>query len=300
MPLSTQPSISVVVPAYNEPDFLLEALRSVASQTVQPLEVIVVDDGSPRPLRQAAEAAGLGPRLRFVRQENAGGAAARNHGIALAQGDWIAFLDHDDRWLPHKLQRQLAAVQPGAGLVFCQLQSFGVGAKGSSFPPEPPSGPMLRALLQRTWIRTLSTVLVRRALFALDTWFRTDLAIANDLELYYRIAERSGWSFVPEVLVEWRRTGATASADALRLHGESARVVEELATRLGAGTGADLRRLLRDRLRRHVLGAARAALAAGDAESARLGYRRALSLGGQPLRTLAGWLAASWPGAGRR
>lgn len=295
-----QPSVSVVVPAYNEPDFLAEALRSVASQTVMPLEVVVVDDGSPRSVQKAAESAGLGPRLRFMRQENAGGAAARNRGIALAQGDWIAFLDHDDRWLPHKLQRQLAAVQPGTGLVFCQLRSFGTGTTGGTFPTEPPSGPMVRALLQRTWIRTLSTVLVRRNLFAPEAWFRTDLTIANDLELYYRIAERTDWAFVPEVLVEWRRTGSTASADALSLHQECVRVVEELAARLGVGPGSDLRRLVRDRLLRHVLGGARAALVAGDAAAARRAYRRALSLGGQPLRSLVGWLASSWRAARRR
>jgi glycosyltransferase involved in cell wall biosynthesis len=291
------PTVSVIVPAYNEPDFLAEALRSVAAQTQPPLEVIVVDDGSPRDLRAAAESAGLGARLHFVRQDNAGGAAARNRGIALARGDWIALLDHDDRWLPHKLERQLAAAagHPEAGLVYCQLRQFGTGSDPGPFPDAAPSGRILAALLERTLIRTLSTVLVRRDAVPPNEWFRTDLAIANDLELYYRIAERSDLVFVPEVLVEWRRTGATASANAVRLHREVLQVLAALAARLGGSPPADLRRMLQRRILRHQLGAGSALLRSGDVAAARQCYRQALSRA--PLRALGGILRTLLPRA---
>ena len=290
------PSVSVVVPAYNEPDFLAEALRSVAAQTLPPAEVIVVDDGSPRDLRAAAESAGLGSRLRYVRQDNAGGAAARNRGIAMAASEWVAFLDHDDRWLPHKLERQLAAAaaHPEAGLVYCQLQQFGTGSDPGPFPARAPSGRILPQLLERTLIRTLSVVAVRRALFAPGAWFRTDLAIANDLELYYRIAQCSDLVFVPEVLVEWRRTGATASANALRLHREAVEVLDALAARLGADAPADLMALLRRRLGRHLMGAGSAALRSGDRVQARACYRRATSA--VPMRAWLGLLRTWLPG----
>lgn len=291
------PRVSVVVPAYDEPVFLTDALRSVGAQTWTDFECIVVDDGSPRDLRPAAEAAGLGDRLRFVRQPNAGGGAARNHGIALARGDWIAFLDHDDRWLPQKLELQLAAVDrhPGAGLAFCRYTRTGSAAGSEAFPAEAPSGRILDALLRRTLIRTLSTVLVRRDVVPPGEWFRTDLAVANDVELYYRIAERSDLVFVPETLVEWRRHERSASVDALRLHREATRVVEELAVRLGPDAPPPLRKLLRARLGRHVLGAASAALRSGDRRAARREYRRALRLQADPLRAAFGFLATLVP-----
>lgn len=294
--------ISVVVPAYGEPDYLAEALRSVAAQTFSDFEVVVVDDGSPVELRAAAESAGLGDRLVFERQENAGGGAARNRGIELSHGAWIAFLDHDDRWLPQKLERQLAAAEqhPGAGLVFCRYRRIGAAVGAAPFPESAPSGRILDELLRRTLIRTLSTVMVRRDVLPPGRWFRTDLAISNDVELYYRIAERSDLVFLPETLVEWRRHERSASVDAMRMHREAAQVVEELAERLGPSASKETVRLVRARLRRHLLGEASAALRAGEGKIARDRYGRALRIGGSPVRALGGILASMFPGAGAR
>lgn len=100
------PLVSVVIPAYNCDRYITTAIDSVLAQTYQNVEIIVVDDGSsdstPTILRQ------YGNRIRAVRQPNRGVAIARNHGISLAQGEWIAFLDADDAFLPNKLSTQLA------------------------------------------------------------------------------------------------------------------------------------------------------------------------------------------------
>ncbi|MGH7383811.1 MAG: glycosyltransferase family 2 protein [Candidatus Rokuibacteriota bacterium] len=116
--------MSVVIPAYNAERFLEEAVESVLRQAHQRLEVIVVDDGSTD--GTAARVRAYGNRVRYVRQANAGVGAARNRGVALATGDYIAFLDHDDVWQPEKLEVQLeiAARNPESGLVACDGVRF--------------------------------------------------------------------------------------------------------------------------------------------------------------------------------
>lgn len=111
----TAPLISAIVPVYNGERHLREALESIAAQRYEPLEIIVIDDGSTDGSRAIAEAF---PGGRYVRQENAGVATARNHALALARGEFVGFLDQDDRWTPDKLAVQLPLLleNPAAGL----------------------------------------------------------------------------------------------------------------------------------------------------------------------------------------
>ena len=110
-------TISVIIPAYNYARYLAEAIDSALGQTYAPLEVIVVDDAStddtPRVL------AAYGQRIRAIRQPNGGAGAARNTGIAAARGEYVAFLDADDVWLPRKLELQMALfdADPALGLI---------------------------------------------------------------------------------------------------------------------------------------------------------------------------------------
>src|SRR5262249_46275201 len=115
------PKVSVVMPVYNGERFLRESLESVFAQTFQDFEMLCVDDGSTD--RSASILQQYGPRIRVVRQENAGQSAARNAGVALAQGRYIAFLDQDDLWYPSKLMSQVAAIEanPHAVLVHCDF-----------------------------------------------------------------------------------------------------------------------------------------------------------------------------------
>ncbi len=104
--MTEQPLISCIVPVYNGERFLSEALDSIFAQTYRPIEVIVVDDGSKD--GTAKIVASYGEPIAYVRQANAGPAAARNRGVALANGAFIAFLDADDVWHREKLERQMA------------------------------------------------------------------------------------------------------------------------------------------------------------------------------------------------
>ncbi len=116
--------ISCVIPVYNGERFVTEAIESALQQSYRPLQVVVVDDGStddtPERLRSFEN------RIDVVTQKNAGAGAARNRGVEAARGQWIAFLDSDDLWLPDKLALQMACLteQPGAQACGCLVENF--------------------------------------------------------------------------------------------------------------------------------------------------------------------------------
>lgn len=97
-------AVSAVIPAYNAAGCVGRAIRSVLAQTRPVIEILVIDDGSCDDTSSVAER--FGPPVRVIRQANAGPSAARNRGAWAARGEWLAFLDADDTWLPPKLERQ--------------------------------------------------------------------------------------------------------------------------------------------------------------------------------------------------
>src|SRR5262245_17177550 len=118
------PLISTVIPCHNGDRYLAEAIESVLGQTYRPIELIVIDDGSTD--RSAEVAQGFRDALRYERQPHSGSGAARNRGVDLATGAFLAFLDADDLWPPDKLRRQMAALQadPSVGIVGGQVEQF--------------------------------------------------------------------------------------------------------------------------------------------------------------------------------
>lgn len=112
--MSCMCDVSVVIPAYDAEGFLARAVESVLGQSIPPREILVVDDGSTDGTADVARR--LGERIRYLRQENAGPSGARNRGIGAAAGEWVAFLDADDWWLPRRLERGLAVAGRYPGL----------------------------------------------------------------------------------------------------------------------------------------------------------------------------------------
>jgi len=175
--------ITVIVPAYNAAPYLQEAIDSALAQSHRPLEVIVVDDGSDDGTGEVAR--GYGDRIRFTRQERGGNGAARNTGVALAAGEYLAFLDADDRYLPTKLERQLEALDadPGLDMVFGWVREF----VSPELPEEvrvqvrPPAPP-------QPWISP-SLMLIRRASFERVGPFSTELKVGVTVDWCARATE---------------------------------------------------------------------------------------------------------------
>lgn len=119
-----QASVSVIVPVYNGERYITEALDSISSQTHQPAEVIVVDDGSTDKTADLVES--YGSNIICLQQANSGAATARNTGIQASHSDYLAFLDHDDLWVANKLEMQLAAFtrNPELDMVFGHATQF--------------------------------------------------------------------------------------------------------------------------------------------------------------------------------
>ena len=110
------PLVSIIIPTHNRADLLPRAIKSVLSQSYTNYEIIVVDDGSSDNTAEIVQK--CAPGTRYIYQENAGASTARNKGIELAKGEWIAFLDSDDEWLPDKLKLQTDLLQRNPGLVW--------------------------------------------------------------------------------------------------------------------------------------------------------------------------------------
>jgi glycosyltransferase involved in cell wall biosynthesis len=160
------PLVSVIIPAYNPSAALREAVESALGQTHPSVEVIVVDDGSTADTSWVPAA--YGGRIRYVRKANGGPASARNAGLALARGTYVAFLDADDVWEPGKLAAQVEAMErhPAAGLAYGPvLRIDGQGRpQGVRRSPQARSGLIAGELFMKNFVPT-STVMVRRACF---------------------------------------------------------------------------------------------------------------------------------------
>jgi glycosyltransferase involved in cell wall biosynthesis len=154
--MQSSPLVSVIIPVYNGDRYLGEAIESVLRQSYQPLEVIVVDDGSTD--TTATVARQFGAAIHYLYQENGGTAAARNLGIQRSQGSFLAFLDADDLWLENKLELQMGAFaeQPTLELVSGQVEQFYSPDLAPELratihcPPDPIPGCIPSALLIKT------------------------------------------------------------------------------------------------------------------------------------------------------
>jgi glycosyltransferase involved in cell wall biosynthesis len=202
----TKPAISVVIPTYNYAGYLRESIDSALNQTCEPIEVIVVDDGSVDETPEVL--ASYGNRIRTFRQENRGVAAARNFGASQARGDYLAFLDADDVWLPRKLELQMARFErdPDVGLVHCAVEM--VDDTGRIIDPfaRGLEGNVAAELLRFRQVipGPGCAVVIPKRVFDEVGGFDERLAPAEDWDLCYRIAVRHRIGYVDEVLLRYR------------------------------------------------------------------------------------------------
>ena len=217
------PRVSVIIPAYNATATIAETLDSLAAQTFRDFDAIVIDDGS---TDGTADAIGQwidrhrDRRICVHRQPNGGQARARNRGIELATGDYIAFLDADDRWTPDKLDAQVRALDalPHIGLAYswtdCVDDHGRFVRPGSCVTIRGDARP---ALLLQNFLDNGSSPLIRRAVFDTIGTFDPALRPSEDWDLWLRISDRYPFVAIPVPQIHYRLATYTASTKTAEL-----------------------------------------------------------------------------------
>ena len=217
---TTNPTISVITPAYNAAKHISEALDSVLNQTFTSYEVIVINDGSPDTEELERELRKYPATIRYIKQENRGAAAARNAGLRSARGEYVAFLDADDRWLPNFLAEQLEFLKSSnADVVFSDALLFGQSAlAGRTFMElDPPKSAVTPESLLAVDVTVLTSSVVARkeAIFDVGLFDET-IKRAHDFELWFRLAKAGArFAYQPRVLAEYRIEESGLSGNAL-------------------------------------------------------------------------------------
>ncbi len=237
--------ISAVIPAYNSAKFLADAVKSINDQTSPIHEIIIIDDGSTDNTEEIA--ASLPGNIVYFKQPNQGPSAARNKGIEMAKGDWIAFLDADDQWTPDKTALQLDTLTKTPSLkliagdmaeINCndQITVESVLAKhqllnefktfnGTAIPNA------LAKLVKKNFIPT-GTVLVERNTLMEVGLFNPDIRFGEDLELWAKIAAQHSITCLPNILMLRRKHGENATEASEKMLLDLTKVMESLRRQL--------------------------------------------------------------------
>lgn len=252
--MADPPDISIIIPAFNAGKVIRQALESVVAQTHQNYEAIIVDDGSTdRTAAIAHNFCGRDPRFSLIRQANGGISSARNRALAVARGEWIAFLDADDVWFPEKLALQLALARahPGVNFVFANFY-FWDGKQDLHLMYQDhqplPEGDIIRQLIANCSYCP-STIMVPRKTLESAGRFDPEVRNSEDLDLWLRIGEHGiRAQGIREPMGRYRRwPGSFTAANPLQSFENNILV---LAKRLKETRREDLRPLYRHSLAR--------------------------------------------------
>ena len=182
--MGTSPLVSVIIPAYNGERYLLDAIESVLGQSYHPIEILVVDDGSTDSTAQTAKS--YFDRIRYLRQENLGAGAARNHGVRESQGEYLAFLDADDLWAPEKLKSQISVLRQDKppSMVFGHVKQF--------VSPELSEDDKAKIAIPAEVMRGfhIGTMVINRQTFDEIGWFSEDLEVGEFIDWFARAKDK--------------------------------------------------------------------------------------------------------------
>jgi len=202
------PLFSVVIPSYNRASLLPEALGSVASQTCDDYEVIVVDDGSTDNTKEVVESHKL--PVRYVYQKNQGAGAARNRGIAEARGEYIAFLDSDDTWLPWKLEVQRGVLQEHSDCVLLGARLGLMSKHGVDDIGRPEDVTVQEFSADDVVVKNpavTSTVVARKESIQEAGGFRDWMRLSQDVDMWVRLARVGRVYRIGSILALYRDLG---------------------------------------------------------------------------------------------
>ena len=206
------PKVSIITPTHNRAHFISEAIESVLAQTMNDWEQIIIDDGSTDNTREVVEKyANRDSRIRYVYQVKGRLSRHRAMAVHIAQGKFITFLDDDDTFLPHKLERQVSFLEqhPDVGLVYSQVDMVEADKKFIKTWPDVPATSFIE-LMKDCTIQP-NAALVRKECIEQVGNFNTKLKSCDDYDLWLRIARRYPIAFVPETVGIYRWHGRNIS-----------------------------------------------------------------------------------------
>jgi glycosyltransferase involved in cell wall biosynthesis len=290
------PIVSVVIPAFNPGSLIVAAINSVLAQTIEGIEIIVVDDASTESLDELMRE--YGERVRYIRQEHGGPSVARNRGILLSRGRYVAFLDADDLWMPEKIAKQLPLLEESRETVLVysdfykapspdSLKTSALAAREFWQP-----GREFYSLLQQNFIHT-SSVLVRRAAFADAGLFDVNLDSGEDLDMWIRLAKIGRLGFVNDIL-SFYRVHDQQTVNTLKFARSVTYTDRVMMARWSCDP--DVTEIMRAKVGRDFVKLGRKEMRAGNFRLARRAFWQAATMGQQRLKSMASCLYCLFPG----
>jgi glycosyltransferase involved in cell wall biosynthesis len=306
-------NLSVIIPTYNRSGFLPVVVDSLRKSGATGLEVLVVDDGSTDDTD--AVATSLGEPVRYVKQANAGPAAARNNGFGLSRGRYVAFVDSDDEWLPGAAAglTEMLDRHPEIDVLFTEARmgsrengfvSWIDIAGGEAFAALPAAKtetglrvlerrPLFRRMAERNMV-FISCTVVRREAFVAAGMFDPTLCGAADWHLWLRMASRATFAYRDQPLGIYTRHDACMSNDHDGMKREFCLTLKKLVAPGALGADGDRARV-RERLSHHLFGYAYGAYDRGDYAEARRRFADLLRHGGPVVSGAAYWALTALP-----
>jgi glycosyltransferase involved in cell wall biosynthesis len=292
------PKVSVVIPTYNRADKVGKTIESALAQTFRDLEVIVVDDGSSDDTGRVLSEA-FGDRIRYFAQANQGASMARNKGIELARGEWIAFLDSDDLWEKDKLEYQLKALEqsgPQCGGCYTDTRFFNYPEDRTMFQMAEKNyrhegimgvnNDVLRLLVRpggAGMVVCLSSFMVRADVARKAGGFDPKLLYSQDSEFMFRLAMATGFCYVNRPLVwfdrspaEIRHVGVSSEWNKMEFFLQDSQIRLEGLLRLGGALPKPVVKIVREQLRDIYSGWTNWYLEGGQYEKARQAASKAV------------------------
>ncbi|MDD5136952.1 MAG: glycosyltransferase [Candidatus Omnitrophica bacterium] len=200
------PTVSVNIPCYNSAPHIRETIASVLGQTLKDLEVIVVDDGSTDDTGKIV-ASFNDARIKYHYQANKGLSNARNKAIGMSGGEYIAFLDHDDVWVPTKLEKQVSLLNSHPEVAFAYSNYFWLFPNGRQklvLKGEQPRGNVLESFLGDYPIGILTAMVRRQTIGSLGLYFDEGVTVCEDYDFFVRLAYAAQAGYIAEPLAFYR------------------------------------------------------------------------------------------------
>ena len=290
----TKPCVSIVIPTYNQSQFVNEALESVLSQSFQNFEIIVINDGSTDNTK--AVLSNFNDHIQIINQENKGLSEARNKGIQKARGDFIAFLDSDDLWVPEKLESQMKLLRNNPEFLWCYSDAEVFDSETgqtqylySQLYEHLYSGCIFNYLILENFIAS-PTPIVHRDVFEGVGLFFDNRIVAEDWDMWLRISDDHPVALIERTLAR-RRIHAgmkTRNRDWKKQYNRSVNTVER-ALNLKQGFSKKIKKEALSRLNIRI---GRSLISKGKNDQARKLFRRAIQMTPHIFKVYMYWLAS--------